>query len=68
MSTNDLHFVNNIALLIERSNELQTMVNRVIKVSKNFSWKVNIENTEIQYMGRLHKDFNIVKNNQNFRQ
>lgn len=44
------------------------MVNRVIKVSENFSWKVNIEDTEIQYMGRLHKDFNIVKNNQNFKQ
>lgn len=68
MSVNDLHFVNDIALLFESSNELQTMVNRVIKVSENFCWKVNIEDTEIQYMGRLHKDFNIVKNNQNFKQ
>ena len=30
--------------------------------------KVNIEKTEIQHLGRAHKDFNIVIKNQNLKQ
>ena len=44
------------------------MVNRVVEVSENLGMKVNIEKTEIQCMGRTHKDFNIVIKNQNLKQ
>ena len=44
------------------------MVNRVVEVSENLGMKVNIEKTEIQHMGRAHKDFNTVINNQNLKQ
>ena len=62
-----MRFTDNTALLAESPNELQAMVNRVVEVSENLGMKVNIEKTEIQHMGRAHKDFNIVIKNQNLK-
>ena len=59
---NNLHFADDTALLAESPNELQAMVKRVVEVSEN-----NIE-TEIQHMGRAHKDFNIAMKNLNLKQ
>ena len=56
------------ALLAESPNEQQAVVNRVVEVSENLGVKVNIEKTEIQHMGRAHKDFNIVIKNQDLNQ
>ena len=44
------------------------MVKRVVGVSENLGMKVNIKKTEMQHMGRVHKDFNIVVKNQNLKQ
>ena len=44
------------------------MVNRVVEVNENIGMKVNMEKTEIQHMGRAHKDFNIVIKKQNLKQ
>ena len=44
------------------------MVNRVVEVSENLGMEVNIEKTEIQLMGKVNKDFNIVIKNQNLKQ
>ena len=63
-----MSFSDDTALLAESPNELQAMVNRVVEVSENLGMKVNIEKTEIQHMGRAHKDFNIVIKNQNLKQ
>ncbi|KAK7801417.1 hypothetical protein U0070_027259 [Myodes glareolus] len=65
---NNLCFADDTALLAESPNKLQAIVNRVVEVSENLGLKVNIEETEIQHMGRAHKDFNIVIKNQNLRQ
>ena len=62
---NNLCFAENTALLAESPNVLQAMVNRVVEVSANLG---NIEKTEIQHMGKSHKDFYIVIKNQNFKQ
>ena len=43
------------------------MVNRVVEVSENLSMKLNIEKTETQYTGRVHKDSNIGIKNQNLK-
>ena len=61
---NILHFT----LLTESPNELQAMVNRVVEVSEDVGMEVNFQKTEIQHMGRAHKDFNIVIKNQNLKQ
>ena len=39
-----------------------------MEVSENLGMKVDMEKTEIQYMGIGHKNFNIVINNQNLKQ
>ena len=44
------------------------MVRRVVEVSESLGVTVNIEKTEIQHMGRAHKDLNIVIKNQNLKQ
>ena len=44
------------------------MVNRVVEVSENLGMKINIEKTEIQHMGQVHKDFTIVVKNENPKQ
>ena len=44
------------------------MVNRVVEVSENLGIKVNIKKTDIQLMGRVYKNFNIVIKNQNLKQ
>ena len=68
MQINNLCFTNDTALLAENSNELHAMVNRVVEVSENLGMEVNIEKTEIQLMGKVNKDFNIVIKNQNLKQ
>ena len=40
----------------------------MVQVGENLGMKVNIEKTEIQHMGRVYKDFNIVIMNQNLKQ
>ena len=40
----------------------------MVEVSENLGMKVNIEKTELQHVGRAHKDFNIVIKNQNLKQ
>ena len=57
MGINNLCFADNTALLAESSNELQAMVNKVVEVSENLGIKVNIEKTEMQHMGRAHKNW-----------
>ena len=62
--TNNLRFTDyyytTTALLAKSPNELQAIVNRVVEVNENLGMKVNIEKTEIQHMGRIYKNFNIV--------
>ena len=65
---NNLCFTDNTVLLIKSPKELQTVVNKVVEVSENLGMKENIKKTEIQHMGRAHKDFNIVVKNQNLKQ
>ena len=44
------------------------MEKRVVEIIENFGMKVNIEKTEIQHLGRAHKDFNIVAKNESLKQ
>ena len=44
------------------------MVNRVVETSENLDIKTNIEKTEIQHMGRVHKSVTIVIKYQNLEQ
>lgn len=65
---NNLRFADDVSVLSETHEQLQVMVNRVVEESENFGMRVNIEKTEIQHMGREHKQFTIQVKNQSLKQ
>lgn len=68
IGTHSLHFASDTVLLAESPSERQVIVNRVVEASEILDMKVCIEKSEIQYMGRANKNFNIVKKNWNLTQ
>jgi len=52
----NLQFANDIAALAESQDELQGLVNNIVTESKKMGMAVNIEKTEVQYIGPKRKE------------
>ena len=59
----NLRFADDIVLIEDTPEELQTLVNRVYKSSSDYGLKINIAKTEVQVIGKGKCDLSITMNN-----
>ena len=56
---NNLRFADDIVLIAESENDLQTLVNAAQQVSSSFGLKINIAKTEVQVISKRSQEINI---------
>src|SRR5664279_5167461 len=67
-SINNLRFADDIAVLAEKQEDLQRMINRIVTASANMGMKVNTAKTETQQIGSNITKIDIVIENQELKQ
>ena len=65
---NNLGFADDIVLIAETPEELQTLVNRVYESSSDYGLKINIAKTEMQVISKGKCDLSITINNNRLKQ
>ena len=65
---NNLRFADDIVLIAETPEELQTFVNRVYESSSDYGLKINIAKTEVQVISKGKCDLSITINNNRLKQ
>ena len=55
----NLRFADDIAILAENVNDLQSMVDSIVEARENMGMRINADKTEIQFLGAGDKQFQI---------